>query len=364
MRVFTWFVIVAAVAITGLTGCALEPPRAEWSVPLAETNASKSGDDVRRELVAAGWLALASSGSVRQPHLNFILPSSLEQVGDVALVTTRTVLGADSAERTTSRTVTSEWEVNCSLGTSRVVRAETSLDLMGQRKIDKTDSSSLPPRPHAQTPLAPQVAALACPLPTTVGSGIVAGTEQVLTASVVTRLCVGVAVVMDGQRFAANVVTDDANHHQSMLKVPNLPKKRALQFGRLTHDGEPVVAAGYANRGSSLDNIERLTGFVQAQAPTNDVNTLRLSAPLLSSQVGGPVLNRSGQLVGLLLSRRGGAETVKPEVVNAFLVLNGAALPQGIPAPPLDSETLLRRAREVTVKVECLGRPAPLIGAR
>jgi hypothetical protein len=366
MPTLVWLLCLAQ--LLALQGCAIDPSSNELKTllaqPLAETNATKSSADVQRELEAAGWLTLPRTGAARNPTLNFILPPSLEQVDDITLVTTRAVLGADPNERTTSLTITSQWEVQCKAATARVVQTETSLDVMGQRRVDRTDASGAPMQPYAAVPMALQVARLACPTPPTAGSGVIVAPGQVLTASAVTRLCLGVDVVMGGQRFPASLTTEDANNHQSMLTVPNLPVKRALSLGRVGKGGEPVVVAGYRPGGSLLGDVELTAGFIQAQPPGGTTNTTPLSALLLPTQIGGPMLSRSGQLLGVVLARPGGFAAVQSEVVSAFLALSWATLPAAKATTQLSNEALLGRARDITVKVECLGRPAPLIGSR
>jgi hypothetical protein len=354
------------IAVSIFVSCAVEQSGATLNTPLrtpfAETNVVKPSAEVQRELEAIGWLTLPRTGPVRNPTLNFILPQSLEQLDEITLVTTRAVFGADPSERSPSRTVTSQWEVGCKSATARVVQTEASLDTLGLRRVDKTDASGVPMQAYAAVPMASQVAAWVCATPPSGGTGVIVAPGQVLTASTVTRLCPDVEVVIAGQRFPATLTTEDANNHQSMITVPNLPFKRALSMGRLGKGSTPVQVAGHRHVGTVSSDVGLTPGQIFAQAA--GANTVPLSALLAPTHVGGPVLSRNGQFLGVVLAKPGGFAAAPPELVNTFLALSWATLPKAKPGPILSPEALLRLARDITVKVECLGRPAPLIGSR
>lgn len=122
-----------------------------------------------------------------------------------------------------------------------------------------------------------------------------------------------------------------------------------------------VAVAGYPFNGvlnaptltfGALEDIRSLDG---------DDRIKRLSVDAKPSNAGGPVLDESGQVLGMLLPRSDGAQTLPSDVqfsldaaqIVAFLEAQGIVPNQGAAAPALTSVALSRKAADVTVLVSC-----------
>jgi S1-C subfamily serine protease len=174
----------------------------------------------------------------------------------------------------------------------------------------------------------------------------------------------------DGTVESAMLVNADAANDLALLKVPVTPKKVAkLRIGvRL---GEGVAAFGYphANLLSTSGNFT--LGNVTALAGMGDDSRyFQISAPVQSGNSGGPLLDTSGNVVGVVSAKlnalkvalQGGDLTqnvnfaVKSIILATFLNTNSIAIQSGaVSEKPLESADLADRAKEISAFVLCKG---------
>ena len=99
----------------------------------------------------------------------------------------------------------------------------------------------------------------------------------------------------------------------------------------------------------------------------NHPGQFQMSAPLQPGNSGGPVLDKSGQVLGLVVARssslfnaRYNATAVnfaiRPEVIRPFLSTQGIAFRDAPPGPRLETEDIADQARAFTVKIDCFDR--------
>jgi serine protease Do len=123
------------------------------------------------------------------------------------------------------------------------------------------------------------------------------------------------AVLFDGSEYVPQVTLDDASHDLAVLKLPVTTKLKAIRLASASdlEQGEKVIAIGhpygYVNtvsegiisalsREITLPTGEKLTGLIQVTASINPGNS------------GGPLLNIYGDLIGINLATRDGAQGI------------------------------------------------------
>ena len=128
--------------------------------------------------------------------------------------------------------------------------------------------------------------------------------------------------------------------------------------------GEEVVVFGYPLSGLLASSGNVTTGIVSALAGLrDDSRLLQISAPIQPGNSGGPVLDRRGDVIGVVVSRftmtsKDAVQNVSFAIKNtgaiSFLDAQAVAYSKAVEgAPPLPTEDLAERAKAFTVQIEC-----------
>jgi S1-C subfamily serine protease len=138
------------------------------------------------------------------------------------------------------------------------------------------------------------------------GSGFVIGKGgQILTAAHVVSNCTSIQVRQPlTPAIAATVVAKDMQNDIALLHVNrNFGAMASLRTGTL-RTGEPISIVGYPLAGLLSTEPNLTTGVVSAAAGlSDDVRFVQITAPVQPGNSGGPVLDSSGHLVGLVTSK-------------------------------------------------------------
>lgn len=170
-----------------------------------------------------------------------------------------------------------------------------------------------------------------------------------------------------GGRFVASVLTQDAKNDVAMLSVQD--DAGPVVNVRMTRPklGETVTVAGFPLQrlltGLSVTHgsISRLSGL------GGDSRLLQISAPVQPGNSGGPLLDASGDVIGVVVSKLDAVRVANatgdiPQNVNfalsasvlrAFLDANGIAYRESSAERPLPAAEVASRAARFTVLVEC-----------
>ena len=204
-------------------------------------------------------------------------------------------------------------------------------------------------------------------------SGFVIGrdgeTTFIVTNHHVVEDCAKVTVVYAGKSYEASVRAKDANSDLALLET-NIPAARPASFSRLSRArlGEAVTAAGYPLQGLLSKSLNVTGGNISALAGLgDDAKHLQITAPLQPGNSGGPLLDTSGNVVGVAASKLNAIAAaeltgdlpqnvnfaIKAALVRSFLDIHGVDY-QRIPSKTkLEPEQLAERARQFTVAVHC-----------
>ena len=132
--------------------------------------------------------------------------------------------------------------------------------------------------------------------------------------------------------------------------------------------GEDVTVAGYPLSGILSDDIVVTSGQINSLAGIgNDPTVLQISAPIQPGNSGGPLVDRAGVVVGVVVSKLNAEGVsrvtgdiaqnvnfaIKPEVLRLFLDSNRVIYRTSGLGQRLDGIQLAERARGFTVQVIC-----------
>jgi S1-C subfamily serine protease len=125
------------------------------------------------------------------------------------------------------------------------------------------------------------------------------------------------------------VVSMDETNDLALLQAPGKLKEAANIRVTAMHSGDSVVAIGYPFRGLLTSDFTVTTGTVSSLSGIlNDTRFLQISAPIQPGNSGGPLLDTSGNVVGVVAAKVNAMAFAKatgdiPENIN-FAIKTGA----------------------------------------
>ncbi len=204
-----------------------------------------------------------------------------------------------------------------------------------------------------------------------IGSGIVIDTRgHVLTNEHVIHVCERPQVTdAEGHRYDAKIDARDAANDLALLSTAHRwPDAASLRDGREPRPGDAVVVTGYPLSGMLGSGVIVTTGSLSAlSGPNDDSRLLQLSAPVQPGNSGGPVLDDSGRVIGMVSQRLNGTLVavvngtlpqnvnfaIKSAILRNFLDTRQIDYAHGPPARELQSGDVADLARKFTVRVAC-----------
>jgi S1-C subfamily serine protease len=201
------------------------------------------------------------------------------------------------------------------------------------------------------------------------GTGFFVTSEgHVLTNQHVIDGCSSISVAPEaGQSLPARIAAADKENDLALLKVDHRPSRFAtLRVGARL--GEEVAVFGYplasllATSGNfTLGNVTALAGL------GDDTRFLQISAPVQPGNSGGPLLDRSGNAIGVVSGKLNATKTAEisgdiPQNVNfavkasaaaMFLEMSQVSFGFGTNNAPLAPADLADKAKELSVFITC-----------
>jgi hypothetical protein len=155
------------------------------------------------------------------------------------------------------------------------------------------------------------------------GTGFVVGPEQVLTNHHVIEGCSRILVrTADGRTLPGRVPAYDARRDLALVRVTGSPGPVLAFRANAVRRGESVVTYGFPLSGLLSSGPTLTTGEVSALAGLNDNPTqFQISAPVQQGNSGGPLLDRQGHVIGVIVSKLNAARVAQrtgdiPQNVN------------------------------------------------
>jgi len=181
--------------------------------------------------------------------------------------------------------------------------------------------------------------------------------------------CKNIEIVIAREKFPASLVVNDSENDLAVLRVGALPQVVvSLRAGRSIRSGEDVLAFGYPLSHLLSEELKGSKGMINAlSGPSNDSRFLQMSAPIQPGNSGGPLLDQSGNLVGVVTASLNAVKMAKhtgdiPQNVNFAIktsLVRNMLDARGIHYNTATSEMAMRtadifeRAKIFTVPVVC-----------
>ncbi len=368
--------LLASVLLAACAGkpTAPPPPQTPPATPKPIT-----GADVIRELGAKGWQYMGTSGATGDPNLVFIRPSSYQQDKDLTRITTISVYGNEGSRNNgNNRAAALVWELNCKGRTARITQQQVFRDPLASVVVSNMAIPNAQPLNISPSTVPALIHSRVCESGPSSGTGVAIAPGRVLTASHVINRCTAIEAVFEGQRHPAQTLAQDTKNDLGLLEVKTLPARATPALRRAANNGESVMAAGYPLSGILSRDMIVTTGIVNSLAGLgNNPNQLQISAQVSPGNSGGALIDKSGNLIGIVVSKldvmRVAATTgdmaqnvnfaVKPELIRLFVEAHGTRMEPVDASLRLESEDLALRARDFTVKIECKSRPPAILSA-
>ena len=229
----------------------------------------------------------------------------------------------------------------------------------------------LPKQPGEQQPAAPPPTTVERKPPSVqLGTGFFIGEDgTVLTNAHVVEGCSEARIGQPGRGMAARVIARDGVNDLALLRSTARPS--AVATLRLSvRQGEAVAAYGFPLPGLLASGGNLTTGNITALSGIgDDSRLLQISTPVQPGNSGGPLLDGSGNVVGIVEGKLDAIKVataigdipqninfaIKASVVATFLDSNGVHYATGQPGAARSPADIAEAARRFTVPVECGG---------
>jgi len=213
----------------------------------------------------------------------------------------------------------------------------------------------------------PPIAANANRSPKSSGSGFAVAPSAVVTNWHVVEECKSIAVRQGADDHVAVVKATAAQQDLALLRV-NSPLGGSASVRDRGLLGEDVTVAGHPLAGLLSTDVVVTGGQVNSLAGArNDPTLLQISAPVQPGNSGGPVLDRAGAVVGVVVSKLNVQRlatltgdlaqnvnfAIKPEVLRLFLEANGVPYKAVTLGRRLEGIEIARREKTFTVQILC-----------
>jgi len=198
------------------------------------------------------------------------------------------------------------------------------------------------------------------------GTGFVVNRNYIVTSYHVVENSELVTVRHRHKEILAEVAAIDSQNDLALLQIDaTLPSQAVLRSGKSVREGEFVANYGYPIHGHLSDSAKISTGVINSLAgPGNDSRLMQYDAATQPGNSGGPVLDQSGNVVGIV---RGGlnldwaretgsiAQNVtfayKSDLIESFLSANGVDYVKGSHTTPIEPPEIAEKAAKFTVLV-------------
>src|SRR5205814_2772491 len=205
------------------------------------------------------------------------------------------------------------------------------------------------------------------------GTGFVVSTSgHLVTNQHVIDGCIGdIQGSLTGEApVTLRVVSSDETNDLALLQAPGTFKEVAVIKDKAVRSGDSVVAIGYPYHGLLTSDFTVTTGIVSSLSGIlNDTRFLQISAAVQPGNSGGPLIDTSGQSVGMVAAKINALKFVRatgniPENIN-FAIKTGAirdfldnsVVPYQTAEPKGELKTaeIAGNARAYTLLISCTG---------
>jgi S1-C subfamily serine protease len=203
------------------------------------------------------------------------------------------------------------------------------------------------------------------------GTGfVISANGYIVTNNHVVSACVGdVHGNLTGDGAATlRIVSKDETNDLALLQAKGSFKQAATIRGPAVRSGDSIIAIGYPFHGLLTSDFTVTTGIVSSLSGIlNDTRYLQISAPVQPGNSGGPLLDTSGNVVGVVSEKLNALKFVKatgeiPENINFAIkvgalrdFLDNSVVPYKVaePAGEIKTPEIASAARAYTMLISC-----------
>jgi serine protease Do len=141
---------------------------------------------------------------------------------------------------------------------------------------------------------------------TKTGTGFVVDGATIITNLHVVDGCLSISALVGGENRPVQLAASDKANDLALLHSPQpLPAVITLRSGdQRLRVGETIIALGYPLQGVVASSLTVTTGSLSALAGLNDdTRMFQLTAPVQPGNSGGPAVDTSGHLMGIVASK-------------------------------------------------------------
>ena len=201
------------------------------------------------------------------------------------------------------------------------------------------------------------------------GSGFAIAQSLVVTNQHVVAGCSSLSVLVPGEaRRAARIIAEDKDADLALIYAEGLPGPVASLRSTPARLGEQVYAFGFPLAGALSSSGNFTSGLVSALRGLGDrVGELQFTAPVQPGNSGGPLLDRSGLVIGVVQSKLDAVRAARitgdiPQNVNfaisgdvlaSFLAKHQAGITQRPSGDPLETTAVAEMAQAFAFQISC-----------
>jgi len=209
----------------------------------------------------------------------------------------------------------------------------------------------------------------------TLGAGIVANRDgAIITNHHVVSGCAAITVLDDEKkRHPATLIASDLRNDLALLRTKgSFGTAATFRDGKAVEAGESVTVVGYPLAAILGTDPNVNFGYVTALAgPHGDSAWFQVTAPIHKGNSGGPVLDPSGRVIGVVTAKLNARAVekrtgdlpqnigfaVQGEIAQLFLERNAVAFERDAGGEKLDNTEVAAIGRAITVLVACRKQP-------
>ena len=166
-------------------------------------------------------------------------------------------------------------------------------------------------------------------------------------------------IMYKDEEYPAKLIASDKKLDLALLKV-ELKNSGYLKLSYNPKKMQKIYAAGYPFGKYLSDDLKFTDGIISSLKGFDDnTNQLQISAAINPGNSGGPIINQSGELVGVAVSGldKGATEginfAIKSEAVKTFMTANKIKPSSSLYSRELNNDKLLSILEEATVYTFC-----------
>lgn len=191
----------------------------------------------------------------------------------------------------------------------------------------------------------------------------------IITAAHAVKRCQIISVIIDGSVRPVKLLRRDVDNDLALLQLSgDSPYYLKIRSGKRIRAGDEIVSVGFPLLGILADQANITSGVVSSLAGLgNDSRYIQITSPVQPGNSGGPLLDRSGLLVGVVIAKLDALRIAKitgdiPQnvnfairglVVQAFMEANDVSFEQARPGEELSVADIGAVAKNATIPILC-----------